>query len=634
MLLETFIKYPVIFFSGLLASLALTPLWIRFARYAGFLDQPGGRKIHDKPLPVGGGIAVFIGFHVACAVIFLFPWKPFSSQISIDWWFRFIPLSVGVIALGLTDDRWGMPPWVKLIGQISLALLAYLADIRVNNTLGMGLPEWIDFCVTLVWFLVIMNSINLIDGIDGLATGIVLIASLGIGVSLVFRSSPGDVLLFVGFAGACLGFLRYNFYPALVFLGDTGSLFLGFTLAALTVSTSSKGSAVTAIGVPLLAVGVPLFDTALAVWRHSVRRVLSGQDGNKRKVAIDQADSDHLHHRLLRRMEKHSRVAWILYAATALLALTGVLTTVFNDRALGILGIAFVITVYTVFRHLVWIELRDTGEVVLRGIAKPVRRNLSLIFYIFADLVILNLAWFASVLLLNMYSGTGPFPGKTAWLHAVPVDITIPLLFLMLFRSYSKAWSLAGVVEYLTVGWAGFFGCIAATAVSLLYFSPEKNLWTVVLQKTVFFGFSVPFIVGIRAFPRTVQGLMSCNRAGSLSEKSDLSRLLVGGSGGDLVLYFRYRATGSKNNDKTVVCGVVTEDRALRGHYINGVRVLGTLNDLPALIHSGKYTDFIWVGELTTQQRLEIYEVLKTSGVRFINWSVVEKEISAAGLYE
>ncbi len=294
---ETFIKYPVIFLSGFLATLLLTPLWQRWARSSGFVDQPGGRKIHATAIPVGGGIAIFIGFHVACAVVFLLPWKPFAGQISIDWWIRFIPLSIGVVLLGLIDDRYGMNPKIKLAGQTLLALGAYALNIRIQNVLGMNLPEWVDFCGTIFWFLAIMNAFNLIDGIDGLATGIALIAAVGIGVSLLFRHSPGDLLLLIGFAGACLGFLRYNYYPASVFLGDTGSLFLGFTLAALTISTNSKGPAVAAIGVPILALGIPLFDTILAIWRRSVRRLLKGRNSEGERVAIDQGDAEHLHHR-------------------------------------------------------------------------------------------------------------------------------------------------------------------------------------------------------------------------------------------------------------------------------------------------------------------------------------------------
>jgi UDP-GlcNAc:undecaprenyl-phosphate/decaprenyl-phosphate GlcNAc-1-phosphate transferase len=525
------------------------------------------------------------------------------------------------------DDRWGMKPLVKLSAQILLAMGAYALNIRIQNVMGLNLPEWVNFCGTVIWFLAIMNSINLIDGIDGLATGIALIAATGVGISLIFRKSPGDVLLFAGFAGACLGFLRYNFYPASVFLGDTGSLFLGLTLASLTISTSSKGSAIAVIGMPLLAVGVPLFDSVLAVWRRSIRRMLAGGDDEGARVSIDQADSDHLHHRLLRKFHKHSQVALVLYAVTALLALLGILTTVFHDRALGIFGIAFVVAAYTIFRHLAWIELRDTGEVVLRGIAKPARRNLSLIIYILIDLLILNAAWFASASLIELQNCTIDISLKSAWLRAVPVDIIIPFLFLLGLRAYSRAWSLAGVVEYVAIGFAGTLGCLTATAVSLLYVNPNSNAWAVILQKITLFGLALPLILGARVSLRAVQGLMNRSWGALMQEKAGVPRVIIGGDGPDLVLFFRRRAMDLGHASDLVIRGIVTTDEALRGHYINGSRVLGTMSDLPALLHSTECTQVIWVGELTSEEVAKLRPSLTHEGVRLIQWSIVENDV-------
>jgi len=627
MLLETFIKYPVVFLAGLLVTLLLTPMWCCFAPRLGLMDYPGGRKIHRKAKPVGGGIAVFLGFHAACAAVFLLPWKPFAGQISIDWWFRFIPLSIGIVLLGLVDDRFELKPKLKLAGQILLAVGAYALNIRVQNVLGMNLLVWVDFCGTVFWFLAIMNAFNLIDGVDGLATGIALIAAIGIGGSLLFRHSPGDVLLLIGFAGACLGFLRYNFYPASIFLGDTGSLFLGFTLAALTISTNSKGPAVAAIGVPLLAVGVPLFDTALAIWRRSIRRILSDKIGGEERVAVDQGDAEHLHHRLLQNGRKHNQVAWVLYAATALLALTGILTTVFNDKIIGILGIAFVVTAYTVFRHIVWIELRDTGEVVLQGIARPVHRNLSLIVYIVSDLLILNGAWVMSTFLMALQNGSVPLHLKSLWLQSVPLDLVLPFLILIVFRSYSRAWSLAGIVEYMMLGLACLMGGVVACATSLFFLSPGAAPWGLILHKIVLFGLAIPAIVGIRAFFRVVQDLMHRSGRHSLKADENRPRILVGGAGTDLTLYFRRQATVKCVNELDVIVGILSDDPALTGHFINGYRVLGAAQALPALIRKKNVQELIWVGEVDRDELTAISNDLRDTGVRLRRWRVVEEDV-------
>jgi UDP-N-acetylmuramyl pentapeptide phosphotransferase/UDP-N-acetylglucosamine-1-phosphate transferase len=630
--LQVILKYPLVFAAGLLAALAVTPLWCRLAPRLGLIDRPGGRKIHSSPRPVGGGVAVFIGFHAACAVVFLLPWQPFAGQISIEWWFRFIPLSIGVLALGLCDDGFGLKPLVKLSGQVALAVAAYLLNIRLQNVLGVNLPVWADFFGTVLWFLALMNSFNLIDGVDGLASGIALIAALGVGVSLLFRHLPGDVLLFLGLAGACLGFLRYNFYPATVFLGDTGSHFLGFTLAALAISTSSKGPAIAAIGMPMLAVGVPLFDSALAVWRRSMRRVLSSSGESKKRVAIDQADAEHLHHRLLGQGRRHDQVAWLLYAATALLALTGILTSVFNDKALGILGIAFVVTAYVVVRHLSWIELRDTGEVVMRGLTRPVRRNLSLLLYIVSDLLILNAAWLISTLLIELQSGPLDINLKSDWISAVPGDVLLPFLLLMAFRSCSRVWSLAGVVEFAALGMAGMLGGALSCGVGLLCLPADAAPWGVLAHKIMLFGLAVPCMVGTRGFFRIVQELMHRPGRTSPVDPKAHCRTLVAGNGHDLMFYLRRRISGESPAEDTVIAGIVSSDVALRGHYIAGFQVLGNPSDLSSVIRRKKINRLVWVGAMTEDDRTKLQCHLPDTGVRLAHWKVTEDDLNLSEL--
>jgi UDP-GlcNAc:undecaprenyl-phosphate GlcNAc-1-phosphate transferase len=618
--IESILKYPVVFGVGLCVVLLVTPLWVRVATRLGLVDVPGGRKVHDRSVPVGGGVALFLAFHAACAALFLIPWAPFAGQVSIAWWLRILPLTSAVLILGLVDDWKGMRPWVKLLCQLAVAAAAYYAGIRVQNALGLNLPGWVDFAGTLIWFLAIMNAFNLIDGVDGLATGIAFVAAVGIGISLLFRRMPGDVLLFAGFAGACLGFLRYNFFPARVFLGDTGSLFLGFTLAALSISTSSKGPAIAAIGMPLLAVGIPLFDSVLAVWRRSIRRVLHEQEGDARP-AIDQADAEHLHHRLLGQGRRHDQVAWLLYFGTAALASVGILSTVFNDKALGILAVAFVVITYTIFRHLAWVELRDTGELVLQGIARPVRRNLSLLFYIVADLLILNFAWLAATLLVSCAAVPG-IGIKEAWLRAVPINVVVPFLVFASFRSYSRAWSFAGVVEYAALGVAGIAGGILSCALALIAGGAGTATSAVIVHKIVLFGLALPACVGIRACFRVVQELM--NRPGRmrLETGADPTRTLIVGGGTDLSLYFRRRRSGVATRLDTVIVGVLSDDEALRGHSICGFRVLGTSASLVATVTDQKAKRVVWVGGDASVEDLQ-----QSVGwpVELVHWFIAEE---------
>ena len=627
MSLEAILKYPAIFFAGLLAALVLTPVWGRLAPRWGFMDRPGKRKVHRQPVPRGGGLAVFVGFHVACAVVFLFPWKPFAGQLSIDWWFRFLPLSAGVVVLGLLDDRFDLKPLAKLAGQVALGAAAYALGFRLQNLFGFSLPGWIDAAATVFWFVALMNAFNLIDGVDGLAAGIALIAAGGIGLSLVFRGAPGDVLLFLGFAGACLGFLRYNFYPATVFLGDAGSRFLGFTLAALSISTHSKASFMAGLGVPLLAVGVPLFDTLLAVWRRSMRRILNHALGGEAGPGIEKADADHLHHRLLRKGFGQGQVAGFLYAATLLLVVVGLLASAFNDRALGILVLAFLLAAYTVVRHLAGIELHESGQVVLQGLSRPVRRNRTLLFYLVGDMLILNLVLLAGHALLDMQDGVLDVSLKSAWLRAAPMDLFIPFVVLLLFRSYSRVWYLARVSEYASTGLAVALGYAIAGGLHLLVAQSRGEVLSLVLYYLLLAGLAAPAVVLSRAALRVVQDLMQWRTRGPGDDGVVPARALVYGAGYRTTLFLRQISFRANDRAPVEVVGLVSEDAAITGHAVHGIRVVGTCRELPALVVRHRIDVVYLVEAMAAADVEEIRRMLQGLPVRLVRWDIVETDV-------
>ena len=631
MTLEAILKYPAVFLAGLLAVWILTPLWRRLAPGWGFLDRPGGRKVHREPVPRGGGLAVFAGFHAACAVVFLFPWQPFAGQLSIAWWYRFLPVSAGVVLLGLLDDRFDLKPMVKLAGQMVVAAVAYESGIHLQNVLGVAFPEWVDAIATVFWFVALMNAFNLIDGVDGLATGIALIAATGIGLSLVFRGAPGDVLLFLGLAGACLGFLRYNFHPASVFLGDAGSLFLGFTLAALSISTNSKGPFMAGLGVPLLAVGVPLFDVVLAVWRRAMRRLLSRAGGQGRAPGLDEGDAEHLHHRLLRKGRGQGQVAGLLYVATLALVAVGLLATIFHDHALGILVLAFLLAAYTVVRHLAGIELHESGRVVLQGLARPVRRNQTLLFYLAGDVLILNLVLLAGRALLDMQDGVLDVSLKTAWLRSAPMDLFVPFVVLLLFRSYSRVWYLARVSEYAATGLAVALGYAIAGGLQLLVARSRGEALSLLLYYLLLAGLAAPAVVMTRAALRVVQDLMQWRTRGLRPDGVVPARVLVCGAGYRTTLFLRQIAMPAAARLPVDVVGLVSDDAAIIGHFVHGVRVIGTCHDLPALIAQHRIDRLYLVEAVDAADAERLRRRLAGQPVRVIRWDIVETDVPSHG---
>lgn len=629
--MEAFLKYPIVFASAALTAALLASQWGPWALRHGLVDRPGGRKIHTSPVPYAGGVAIFLAFHVACAVVFLYPWAPFSGQLAIEWWWRFIPLSIAVVSLGFVDDRWALSPWSKLMGQIAISTAAYFFGLRVQNVLGVNLPVMTDFIATIGWFLLLMNSFNLIDGVDGLATGIAFISSIGIGISLLFRGAPGDVLLLLGLAGACLGFLRYNFYPARIFLGDTGSLFLGFSLAALAISTSSKGPTMAAIGVPLLAVGVPLFDTLLAIWRRSIRRVLNESGEGPKAIGFEQADKDHLHHRLLRTGRDQSQVAYMLYGGTAVLATVGILVSVFHDQAIGILALAFFLGGYTVVRHLAWIELRDSGKAVLRGITLPVRRNRTLLFYVVSDLLILSGALLVALFGLELIQANqSTIPLRLLWLRYLPFDIGLPFLFLVLFRAYSRVWYLARISEYFSVAIAVLVGCSVSYALQLVGAGTADAGYTLIRVLLVV-GISAPLVVGVRASLRIVQDLMCWLSRHGEGEKTLGQRALLCGAGYQATLFLRQLTTGQDGKDRLHVIGLVDNDDSTKGHYIHGYRILGNFRELGGLIPQHGIQVIYIVERLTDEEEQLICSIAIKNHVTVRRWSLHEEELVPAG---
>jgi UDP-GlcNAc:undecaprenyl-phosphate GlcNAc-1-phosphate transferase len=496
---ETLLKYPVIFVAGLLTAYVATPLVTKLARALGMVDLPDARRIHTQPTPRGGGLAIVLGFNVACATLFLLPWTPFSGHLTEQWWLRCLLASLPLIAVGILDDLKLIPVPFKVAGQLGAAYLAFYFGMDMNMFLGVRLPWVLDLAASLLWYFAFINAFNLIDGIDGLATGLACIAAIGLGGSLMLQHMPADVLVLLGFVGACLGFLRYNFYPACVFLGDTGSQYLGFMLASIAIATSMKGTAVVSVTVPLLAVGVPLFDTLLAVWRRSVRRWFGGEATGH----VFAPDAEHVHHRLLMRGHSQRHVTLILYILAIVVAAVGLLAMAFDSMALGIYLAAFMAGSYVVVRHLARVELWDSAHALMRGLRRPQRKVISVILYPVIDAAILA-ASLALALCLNNLVSAGVY--KHQFLVEIPVWVGIPFLAIVLSGSYFRVWSRARISEYVLHGGAVTMGIVASVAIANLQGATDAR--QLFQQACLVAAIAVPGTLAIRMILRVVQDVL------------------------------------------------------------------------------------------------------------------------------
>ena len=349
----------VAFICAVLVSALLTPAIRAAARRYGFLDHAlSSRKAHGKPIPRLGGVAIVAGFFaplLGLLVVDSGVGRLFTASRT-----HVVGLFVGgaaIAALGLFDDLKGSGAKLKFAVQFGVAGLVYALGFRVETLavplLGVVELGWLGLPLTLLWVVGVVNALNLIDGLDGLAGGVAFIA---IATTFIVAAGHGDALMMLftaALGGAVLGFLFFNFNPASIFMGDTGSLFLGFVLATTSLETHQKSSAAVALLVPVVVLGLPIGDTLLSMARRKLRG-----------VPMFAADRGHIHHRLLARGLSHRQTVLVLYAFATLLGLVALVLSTARDPeavcALALLGLV----AFAALRALGFFDLARMSEIL------------------------------------------------------------------------------------------------------------------------------------------------------------------------------------------------------------------------------------------------------------------------------
>jgi UDP-GlcNAc:undecaprenyl-phosphate/decaprenyl-phosphate GlcNAc-1-phosphate transferase len=321
--LDTLRDNPEVVWGFLLALavvLLLTPGVGRFARILGVVDQPGEtRRVHSVPVPRLGGIALLLGIFV-----------PALAFLELDGAYRGILLGAAIATtVGAIDDFRGLPWWAKLAGQLGAAGVAVGFGVTVDRFTfpGLGsqeLPEWTAGAATVVWVVAIMNMVNFLDGMDGLAAGICAIAGSTFAIIGLSLGAPEAALLAAIVAGACFGFLHHNFYPARIFMGDSGALLLGFLLATLAIEGLVKTAALATLVLPLLVLAIPIVDTSFVFAKRL-----------KYRQPLYEADRAHLHHRFMNIGFSQKRAVAYMYVWCGILAAAALATRFLPPRPRG-----------------------------------------------------------------------------------------------------------------------------------------------------------------------------------------------------------------------------------------------------------------------------------------------------------
>jgi UDP-N-acetylmuramyl pentapeptide phosphotransferase/UDP-N-acetylglucosamine-1-phosphate transferase len=612
------VRYISVFLGALVLALILTPLCRELVRKLGMLDKPDPRRIHQKPIPRGGGLSVFFAFQVVLGLYIVFTGAPISPAFPTSFQMAFFVGSSGLLLLGFIDDKWGMSAMVKLLGQILGATFLFSMGVTIGG-IFVEFPLWLDYIITVLWIVGAVNAFNLIDGLDGLASGLAVIASAGIAGSLFFTGQSSSAIPYLALSGACLGFLRYNFHPATVFLGDTGSMFLGLCMAVLPLESGSRKELLPAIVVPLLAMGVPLFDTLLAIWRRTVRALLQksavGQQIEKR-IRVMQPDKEHLHHRVLQKTMNQRNAAWVLYGISAFLVLVALLGVMFKKQGPGIFLLTFIIAVVVIVRHLVRVELWDTGR-LLSNQHVAIRKGLITPLFVLFDLAALTgaslLAYWTIYLVLP----------RDVVLTRLPIFVVSVFVMLVLSKTYLRVWSRTSISDFSYLIGAILLGALVGSALSWLFYGREQ----IVRFVFAFTGLATVPILGVRLLGETLRGAMNLSRRRTILLNENAERILVYGAGTRFRNYLRSREA-KIISEESVIVGIIDDHLEFFGRVIYNYEVLGNIQNIPELCKTWKVTRMVLTCNLPHERLETLLRFAKEGNIKVSKWTCVQQEMS------
>lgn len=452
------VRLTIAFVVPALMSLILTPYVSRLAKRIGAIDQPNERKVHVRPIPRLGGVGIFLSFLLSLVIFLLVdPTQDLSSWATSHAGVMLILSLLLVLLLGIWDDLQSLRPGQKFIVQLIAASIAYIAGFRISSvTHPLGAQPLVlgalDFPATVLWIVGVSNAFNLIDGLDGLATGVALIASLSVGAIAYLHGDLATTIPILILAGALFGFLRYNFNPARIFLGDSGSLFIGFALATLSIQSSTKGSTAFAILVPVLSLGLPIMDTLLAMIRRFLGSLLpdrlrESSFGHKLK-GMFLPDRRHVHHQLLALGLSHRSAVLILYCVSCLFGIGAFAVTLCNNTEASVILVAVAVSIVAGVRKLRYHEMAIFRNGVLLSMYDGSNAPRA-IFQSFIDLGFCALAFTASAFVM-VHSADQDGSHKYI-LPALTAVCGVQVACFTLFGLYRTTFRYLGVADLLKI---------------------------------------------------------------------------------------------------------------------------------------------------------------------------------------
>ncbi len=559
-------------------SLLLTPPVIRLAYKLGAVDKPDPRKIHKLPTPRLGGLATFGSFMITLVVIhYAVPGSGLGAFFTKFSWLGLSISLVTILILGACDDMWTLKPGQKFLVQFVAGALVYVAGFKIGSVtnpftggvLSLGL---FSLPITVIWVVGITNAFNLIDGLDGLAAGISAIAGLTIAAIALLHGDQTTAEVAIILVGAVLGFLRYNFNPAKVFWGDSGSLFVGFMLAVLSINSSTKGTTAFSMIVPILALGVPVMDTSLAMLRRILRSFLPGQSlpaTTLRKLhSMFLPDRRHIHHQLLARGLSQRDAVFVLYVVSCAFGICAFLVTAGSLSAsliLGGVGILAVIAVRKLgYREMALLRngilLRLYKKAFMKHVISQVLLDVAAVFVSFF------LAW-------EFSSHPGIYvAGWRTWSFYMIAVCLLQLLAFLLGGVYRRSITLMGLGDFLQMLKAALVG--AAIGAFALLILPVVNTGSNVGMFTILdFYFLSTLVIGSRVAFRAL------NYVFGREVVDGGKKAIIYGADGKGLIALQSLLAGEQQDEhgfsSFVPVGFLDDDPRMEGKYLDGYPVFG-----------------------------------------------------------
>ncbi|MDA7675831.1 hypothetical protein N9040_09040 [Akkermansiaceae bacterium] len=617
------LTYAVAFIAtAFFVSVAFTRIFISVGPRLGLMDEPDERRVHATPVPRAGGLAIWVAFLIVLWVadaIFPSLFVGHHGTKNIAWTIS----SAILILVGFIDDRAGLKPLVKLGGQaIAAAVFYYIYYPEGFSIAGFEIPYAAAWVIFVIWCVALINAFNLIDGLDGLCGGLVVV-SLSMILAIAWSNGNWrDSAFIILMIGAVAGFLIYNFNPARIFLGDAGSMMLGFFIASSANDIAGERALIGSLMLPIAIAGVPLLDVILAIWRRSARREMEKSQGEDKKAGLFSADKDHLHHRLLEMGLSQRKVALILQLFAVIIAGLCLLPMVAGGRAVVVTIFGFLIVGLFSLNNFARIELTEAGNLMHVKIKSRTlglsHRGLHFIY----DVCALVAACFLAMIVETNFGRR--LDAQHVWsANYALLFLVLGMALLKIADTYRRIWSRPTFADFFVVGVVlSMSGLLASLIWSL---NKDDVTWSDYRAGFMAGQFALWLVLLPRAIPVMLGEFSVCadrRRSGKMKENSSKKRVLAYGSGANGALLIDFiKACGRGKVSKFQLVGFLDEHRSFRGRIFRCFKVYGGLDELGELSKKERLDGLVvTISNLTDERWAELISEAKAHGLNLYRW--------------